>query len=123
VDANLSCQAPGENPNIDNVVIPQIQPPLVRTSNLQHVTFQGLTLAYDNYLVDPAGHPGRQMEIDIAPMLSIQNSQYITFDSGTFEHISGTGLEISPAFPRIRKNRHRSTRRPPGVCSQLTRMR
>jgi hypothetical protein len=89
----------GENPNIGNVVIPQTKPPLVKTSDLQHVTFQGLTFAYDNYLVPDKGHPGRQLEIDIAPMLSIQNSQYITFDSGTLEHISGTGLEIISCLP------------------------
>lgn len=108
---------PGENPNIGNVVIPQTQPPLVRTSNLQHVTFQGLTLAYDNYLVDPAGHPGRQMEIDIAPMLSIQNSQYITFDSGTFEHISGTGLEIISCLPADPK-KSPPFNAPPAWCVQ-----
>jgi hypothetical protein len=90
---------PGENPNVDDVIIPQTKPPLVRTSNLQHVMFQGLTFAYDNYVVADAGHPGRQMEIDIAPAVSIQNSQYITIDSGTFEHISGTGLEIISCLP------------------------
>jgi hypothetical protein len=90
---------PGENPNAGNVVIPQTAPPLVRTSNLRHVTFQGLTFAYDNYTVPDAGHPGRELEIDINPMLSFQNSQYITFDSGTLEHISGTGLEIISCLP------------------------
>ena len=90
---------PGENPNIGNIVIPQTEPPLVRTSNLQHVTFQGLTFAYDNYVLDCDGHPGRELEIDIAPTLSFQNSQYITFDSGTLEHISGTGLEIISCLP------------------------
>lgn len=90
---------PGEDPNIGNVVIPQTEPPLVRTSDLKHVTFQGLTFAYDNYLLPPDGHPGRELEIDIAPSLSFQNSQYITFDSGTLEHISGSGLEIISCLP------------------------
>jgi len=90
---------PGENPNVGNVVIPQTEPPLVRTSNLRHVTFQGLTFAYDNYTVPDSGHPSRELEIDIAPMLSFQNSQYLTFDSGTLEHISGSGLEIISCLP------------------------
>jgi hypothetical protein len=90
---------PGENPNIANVVIPQTAPPLLRTYNLQHVTFQGLTFAYDNYTVPAAGHPGRELEIDIAPMLSFQNSRYITFADGTLEHVSGTGLEIVSCLP------------------------
>jgi hypothetical protein len=90
---------PGENPNTDNVIIPQTAPPLVRTYKLQHVTFQGLTFAYDNYTVPDAGHPGRELEIDIAPALSFQNSQYVTFDSGTLEHISGAGLEILSCLP------------------------
>jgi hypothetical protein len=90
---------PGENPNIANVVIPQTTPPLVRTYKLHHVTFQGLTFAYDNYTLPPTGHPGRELEIDITPMLSFQNSQYITFDSGTLEHVSGAGLEIISCLP------------------------
>jgi hypothetical protein len=90
---------PGENPNVGDVVIPQTVPPLVRTDKLQHVTFQGLTFAYDNYTVPGAGHPGRELEIDIAPALSFQNSQYLTFDSGTVEHISGAGLEILSCLP------------------------
>ena len=90
---------PGENPNIGNVVIPQTEPPLVRTSKLRHVTFQGLTFAYDNYIVPDKGHPGRELEIDVNPILSFQNSQYITFDSGTLEHISGSGLEIISCLP------------------------
>ena len=109
---------PGENPNIDNVIIPQTKPPLVRTANLQHVTFQGLTFAYDNYIVDAAGHPGRQLEIDIAPTLSIQNSRYITFDSGTFEHISGTGLEIISCLPADPK-KSPPFNEPPTWCKEV----
>lgn len=106
---------PGENPNVGTVTIPQTKPPFVTTSHLQHVTFQGLTFAYDNYVVDPAGHLGRQMEIDIAPMLSIQDSQNITFDSGTLEHVSGTGLEIISCLPADPK-KSKPFNEPPTWC-------
>ncbi|HMH45051.1 MAG TPA: hypothetical protein VK557_16295, partial [Pyrinomonadaceae bacterium] len=106
---------PAENPNIGNVIIPQTQPPLVTASGLQHVTFQGLTFAYDNYLVPLAGHPGRELDIDINPMLSIQNSQHITFDSGTLEHISGAGLEIISCLPAD-PNKAKPFNEPPTWC-------
>ena len=82
---------------------------------MRHVTFQGLTFAYDNYTVPGAGHPGRELEIDIAPTLSFQNSQYITFDSGTLEHISGAGLEILSCLPAD-PQKSPPFNRPPAWC-------
>ncbi len=38
----------GENPNTDTVIIPQL-PQVLVASNLQYVTFQGLTFEHDNY--------------------------------------------------------------------------
>jgi hypothetical protein len=108
----------GENPNFANVVIPQTPPPLVTTDKLHHVTFQGLTFAYDNYTLPPKGHPGRELEIDIPPILSIQNSQYITFDSGTIEHISGTGLEIISCLPAD-ESKQRPFNEPPKWCAHV----
>jgi uncharacterized protein (TIGR03437 family) len=95
---------PGENPNTDIVVAPQLPQVLVATG-LQYVTFQGLTLEHDNYVVPPAGHKSSELEADISAAVSFQNSQYITFDSGTVTQISGAGLEFiscvngaSPAY-------------------------
>jgi hypothetical protein len=109
---------PGENPNIGNVVITQTAPPLVRTYKLHHVTFQGLTFAYDNYTLPDVGHPGRELEIDINPILSFQNSQHITFDSGTLEHVSGTGLEIISCLPADPK-KSPPFNTPPAWCTDV----
>jgi uncharacterized protein (TIGR03437 family) len=83
----------GENPNIDTVIIPQV-PQLLAASNLAYVTFQGLTFEHDNYTVPPLGHVSSENEEDISAAVSFQNSQHITFDSGTVTQIAGTGLEF-----------------------------
>lgn len=83
----------GENPNTDTVIAPQLSQLLV-ASNLQFVTFKGLTFEHDNYVVPAAGHQSIELEPDIAGAVSFQNSQHITFDSGIVTQISGTGLEF-----------------------------
>lgn len=84
---------PGENPNADTVIIPQLGQVLVATG-LQYVTFQGLTFEHDNYTVPATGHKSSELEADISAAVSFQNSQHVTFDSGTVTQISGTGLEF-----------------------------
>ena len=46
---------PGENPNTDTVIVPQL-PQVLVASNLQYVTFQGLTFEHDNYTMPAAGY-------------------------------------------------------------------
>ena len=93
---------PGENPNTDLVIVPQISQVLV-ASQLEYVTFRGLTFEHDNYTIPAAGHPSTELEPDITAAVSFQNSQYITFDSGTVTQVSGTGIEfiscVAPASP------------------------
>ena len=84
---------PGENPDSDNVIIPQI-PEVLVGSNLQYVTFQGLTFEHDNYTLPALGHISSELEADISAAVSFQNSQYITFDSDVVRETSGTGLEF-----------------------------
>ncbi len=81
---------PGENPNTDTVIVPQLTQILV-ASNLQYVTFRGLTFANDNYTMPAAGYDGSS---DIIAGLSFQNSQHITFDSSIVTETSGVGLEF-----------------------------
>jgi uncharacterized protein (TIGR03437 family) len=95
---------PGENPNTDTVIAPQI-PQLLVASGLEYVTFHGLTFEHDNYTLPALGHPSSELEAEIPGAVSFQNSQHITFDSGTVTQISGTGLEFiscvssgSPAY-------------------------
>ncbi len=87
----------GENPNTDQVIIPQLAQVLV-ASNLQYVAFRGLTFEHDNYTVPASGHVSSELEPDIGAAVSFQNSQFITFDSDTVTHTSGTGLEFIPCI-------------------------
>lgn len=81
---------PGENPNTDTVIVPQLTQVLV-ASGLQYVTFQGLTFAHDNYTMPSTGYDGTS---DIIASVSFQNSQHITFDSSIVAETSGVGLEF-----------------------------
>lgn len=84
---------PGENPNVDTVIVPQLAQVLV-ASNLRYVTFRGLTFEHDDYVVPPAGHVSHELESDVSAAVSFQNCQNITFDSGTVTQTAGTGLEF-----------------------------
>ena len=88
---------PGENPNADQVIVPQA-PQLLVATGLQYVTFQGLTFEHDDYTVPPAGHASSELEADITAAVSFQNSQYITFDSGIVTQTSGSGIEFIPCL-------------------------
>ncbi len=84
---------PGENPNSDTVIVPQIAQLLV-TSGLQYVTFLGLTFEHDNYTVPGAGEDPDLKSADVTAAVSFQNSQHITFNAGTVAHTAGAGLDF-----------------------------
>jgi hypothetical protein len=88
---------PDENPNQDLVIIPQLKQVLV-ASDLQYVTFRGLTFAHDDYVVAPpsaAGTDGGYNGLDPIPAaISFHNSSHITFDSNVVTQTAGTGLEF-----------------------------
>lgn len=90
---------PFEDPNLDTVIVPQTTPPLLRTSKLHYVTFRGLTFEYDNFVLPSYGHPSRELETDIPPVISIQNSDHVAFDAGEVRHTSGTGLDMLSCLP------------------------
>ncbi|MGO9254770.1 MAG: hypothetical protein ACLQU1_00485, partial [Bryobacteraceae bacterium] len=85
---------PGENPNTDTVIVPQIAQVLV-ASNLAYVTFKGLTFEHDNYVLPAAKAFDFANFTNISPAVSFQNSQYITIDSDIVAHTSGAGLEFA----------------------------
>ena len=85
---------PDEDPNADDVVAPQL-PQLLVASGLQYVTFRGLTFAHDNYTVPATGEDPDLKLGDVSAAISFQNSQHITFDSGTVAHTSGAGLDLT----------------------------
>ena len=79
------------------MIIPQL-PQVLVASNLQYVTFHGLTFEHDNYTLPSTGHVSMELEPDIGAAISFQNSQHITFDSGVVTQTSGTGLEFIPCI-------------------------
>ena len=84
---------PGENPNTDTVVIPQL-PEVLLAYDIEYVTFQGLTFAHGNYTIPDEGFADTYMEPEINPAVSIQNAQHVVFDSGIVAQTSGVGLEF-----------------------------
>lgn len=90
----------GENPNTDTVIIPQI-PEVLVASNLEYVTFQGLTFEHDNYTVPAVGHPDTELPYDVSAAVSFQSSQHITFNSGVVTQTSGAGLEFISCFTTL----------------------
>ncbi len=91
---------PGENPNTDTVIVPQLTQVLV-ASNLQYVTFQGVTFEHDNYTMPSTGYDGTS---NIIASLSFQNSQHITFDSDIVTQTSGVGLEFISCIDKTSPN-------------------
>jgi hypothetical protein len=85
---------PGENPNLDTVIIPQ-QAQILNAVGVQYRTFYGLTFSNDNYVVGPTGYPGSQSELQVVPAVQCLNCSHVTFDSNGFTNIEGYGL----AFP------------------------
>jgi hypothetical protein len=83
----------GENPNTDTVIIPQLAQILV-ASNLEYVTFQGLTFSHDNYTIPLAGHSTLDLHEEIPAALSFQNSRHISLDSNIVAHTSAPALEF-----------------------------
>ena len=85
---------PGENPNSDFVIIPQSQQVLTAT-NLQYVTFKGLTFQHDNYTVPSIGYASTQQDPNITAAVACRNCQNVTFDSDTISQTSGMGIEFT----------------------------
>jgi hypothetical protein len=88
----------GENPNVDEVIIPQ-SGQLVVASGLQYVAFLGLTFEHDNYTIPLQGHPSKELEPDISAAVSFQNSSNITFYANTVRYIAGVGLDFITCIP------------------------
>jgi len=83
----------GENPNTDTVIIPQ-SPQVVVASDLQNVTFQGLTYEHDNFVVPAAGYPSPQNDSSMTAAVSCANCQNVTFSADTITHTSGGGIQF-----------------------------
>jgi hypothetical protein len=85
---------PGENPNTDVVVIPQSVQVMTAT-DLEYVTFQGLTFQNDNYTVPAAGYPSTQQDPNIPAAVGCYNCEHVTFNSDIVAETSGMGIEFT----------------------------
>jgi len=97
----------GENPNTNTVIIPQISP-VLEASDLQYMTFRGLTFEHDNYVVPNLGLPDTEIPLQISAAVSFQNSQNITFDSDIVTQTSGAGLEFLPCTADVLKKEYQN---------------
>ncbi len=93
---------PGENPNTDTVVIPQLQPlsdaggSILSATQLSYVTFQGLAFEMDNFIPPPAGFNNDQNgENNLPTAIDCESCQNVTFDGISVRHTAATGLQIA----------------------------
>jgi len=90
----LYLAAPGENPNSEYIVAPQLTQLLV-ANGVNYLTFKGLTFSYSNYVVPPGGRASVQGEALFDPVsaaLSFASSSYVVFDGATVSHIGAYGI-------------------------------
>ncbi len=92
----------GENPNVDNVVIPQLQPvsatggSLLSATQLSYVTFQGIIFEMDNFIPPAAGFSNDENgESTLPSAVDCESCQQVTFDGVTIRHTSASGLQIA----------------------------
>ena len=92
----------GENPNSDSVVIAQLSPAtstggsLISATNLNYVTFQGITFEVDNFLPPATGfNDDENGENTLPAAIDCESCQNVTFDSVILRHTSASGLQIA----------------------------
>ena len=88
----------GENPNRAEVIVPQ-QAQVLVANGLQHVTFQGIMFAHDNWMPPAAGFGDQQGMVAVSAAVSFTNSSNITLDGSTFAHTQGWGVEFMGTGP------------------------
>ena len=96
----------GENPNTDNIVIPQlggaipgspatdyIGGSLMSATNLAYVTFQGIAFEVDNFYPNSVGFNNDvNGEMPLPQAIDCENCQFVTFNTVTVRHTSASGI-------------------------------
>jgi len=84
-----------ENPNSDEVIIPQVSQ-LLTATGLQYVTFQGLTFEHDNWVVPlDIGYPALRQDTGITGVVGCYNCQHVTLDTLTVTQTAGGAIEFT----------------------------
>jgi len=84
---------PGENPNVDTVVIPQ-RTPVFSAKGLKYRTFTGLTFSDDNYVTPTTGYAGSQADLLVPASTQCMDCSNVTFDADTWVNTTGYGLSM-----------------------------
>ena len=99
---------PGENPNTDLVVIPQLQPvnpmggSLISAVYLDCVIFSGITFEADNYVPLATGFNNDEISGDTLPeAIDCVSCQHIVFDGVTVRHTSASGIRLTSGLGDI----------------------
>jgi hypothetical protein len=85
---------PGENPNTDNVIIPQL-PQVMTATDLQYTTFSGLAYAHDNWTIPDVGYPSYRDDVYVPGAVGCYNCQHVTFDGVIITKTTGDGIDIT----------------------------
>jgi len=96
---------PGEDPNRDEVIVPQL-PQVMVLDHAQWITFQGLLFEHDNFTVPAAGYSSPRQDIPITGAVSCLNCQNISFEADTIAHTSGGALEFKTTDPAATTSRN-----------------
>ncbi|MBZ5721075.1 MAG: right-handed parallel beta-helix repeat-containing protein [Acidobacteriia bacterium] len=83
----------GETPKNAEIIIPQ-QTQLIVATDLQYVTFQGITFSHDNWLPPAGGLADQQGAMGVPAALSFTGSSNVIFDGCTISHTQGWGVEF-----------------------------
>jgi hypothetical protein len=102
-----------ETPSADNIVIPQlggtipgapatnyIGASLISATNLNYVTFQGITFEVDNFYPDSVGFNNDvNGEMSLPQAIDCENCQFVAFNSVTVRHTSASGILAAATAP------------------------
>jgi uncharacterized protein (TIGR03437 family) len=94
----------GEDPNQDTVLIAQAQPAsptggsLMSASNIEYLTFRGITFEVDNYVPPPAGFSSDvNNQTTLPEAIDCESCRHVVFDGITVRHTSASGILIASA--------------------------
>lgn len=90
----------GENPNVDQVVVPNNAQVLTATS-VDYLTFSGLAFEHDNWTVPATGYLSTQLDYNLPLTASMVQcaacGSHVTFSGDTFQHTVTVGLAVTGA--------------------------
>ncbi len=100
----------GENPDRDEVVIPQVQPvtstggSLIAALYLDYVTFSGIAFEVDNFVPPASGFNNDEVSGDTLPeAIDCISCKHVTFDGVTVRHTSASGVRFTSASGDIER--------------------